>query len=243
MVVHNIGQVVRGQLVGTLEEHLVVEDGGVDFHVAANHIVHVYVLAWFNLEAHHVLRAAVNESLHLVGGHHERIAHHVARMCVVLEILNLCALGLQLFGRIEGDIRLALFEELVYVFLINLAAFALAIRPFVAAVADTLVKLYAEPFEGFDDIVLGSLDEALRIGVFDAEDEFAAVLAGEEVVVKGGTHTADMQGPSGARGETHPDFAIVHCNNCNKRVVVFGAKLQNVKRWAKSPARFFRQYK
>ena len=93
----------------------------------------------------------------------------------------------------------------------------------------------------------GSLETLIAImrynGVFDAEDEFAAVLAGEEVVVKGGTHTADMQGPSGARGETHPDFAIVHCNNCNKRVVVFGAKLQNVKRWAKSPARFFRQYK
>ena len=57
MVVYDVGQMVGRQFVGTLVKHLIVENGRVDDHIAANHVVHMYVLARLYLEADNVLPA------------------------------------------------------------------------------------------------------------------------------------------------------------------------------------------
>ena len=56
------------------------------------------------------------------------------------------------------------------------------------------------------DVLLGSGNEALRVGILDAEDHRTAVLAGEQIVVKSGADAADVQRARGAGRETHPYF-------------------------------------
>ena len=62
----------------------------------------------------------------------------------------------------------------------------------VAAVAYALVELDAEPLERLDDVLLRTGNEAVGVGVLNAEHEVAAVLARKEIVVERGAHTADM---------------------------------------------------
>ena len=46
---------VGGQLVGTLVEHLVVQNVALHHHFATNHVVYMNLLARINLETHHIL--------------------------------------------------------------------------------------------------------------------------------------------------------------------------------------------
>lgn len=71
-----------------------------------------------------------------------------------------------------------------------------------------LRRFDTQPIEGFDDIGFCARDETLRVGIFDAENHVSAVLFGEEVVIEGGTYTADVQGSRGTWGETHTDFSF-----------------------------------
>ena len=106
VVVDDVGQVVCRQLVGTLVEHLVVEDVALDDDVSADHVVDVYVDARLHLEANHVLLAVGDATLHFLLRQCERVVHLAACACVVLEVLNLGTLSLKLLGRVEGDVSL-----------------------------------------------------------------------------------------------------------------------------------------
>ena len=210
MVVDDVSQMVRGQFVGTLVEHFVVENVALHAHLATNHVVHQHLAARLNLEAHHVLLAVVDEASHLVGGQRQRVAHHLARLGVVLEVLNLLALLLQFFGRVEGYVGLAFLQQLVDVLLVDGTSLALPVGTVVATKADTLVELDAQPLERLDDILLGSRHEAVGVGVFDTENKVALVLAGEEIVIQGGAHAANMQCPCGTGCKTHPYTSFFH---------------------------------
>ena len=52
----------------------------------------------------------------------------------------------------------------------------------------------AAPLERFDDVLLGSGYETVRVGVLDAYDEVATSLLGIEVVIERGSHSSHMQG-------------------------------------------------
>ena len=184
---------VGWQLVGALPQHLIVEDRAVDADVAANDVVDVYILPRLDEEADDVGVTLGDEAVGLFLAECQRVAHLSARRGVVLEVLHLLALGGQFLGRIEGDVGASGIEKLFDIFLIDLLALVLAVRAVVAAEADALVELDAEPAERLQDIFLGSGHEACRVGVLDAEDELAAVLAGEEIVVQSCADAADMQ--------------------------------------------------
>ena len=192
VVVHNIGQVIGGQLVGTLVEHLIVEDIALHVHLATDHVVDKDLLAGINLEAHHILLAVGNQPVHLFFRHGQRVAHHQARLVVVLEVLYLLTLLLQFLGRVEGDIGLAALQQHLHILLIDVAALALTIGAIVAAEADTLVELDAQPAEGLDDISLSLGNETGGVGILDAEHQVAAMLTGKQIVIQGSAHTADM---------------------------------------------------
>ena len=115
VVVHDVCQVVGGQVVGTLVEHLVVENGRVDGHIATNEVVYHHVASWFNLEAHHIVGAGVDEFLHFLGRKRERVAHTHTSGCVVLEVLDFATLCVEFFGGVECDIRLAVVEQLLHI--------------------------------------------------------------------------------------------------------------------------------
>lgn len=59
--------------------------------------------------------------------------------------------------------------------------------------AHTLVKLDAQPLEGFQDVFLGSRNETMRVSILDTEHEFTTMLAGKQIIIKGSTNTTDMQ--------------------------------------------------
>ena len=79
VVVHNVGQVIGGQFVGTLEEHLVVKYVALDDNLAADDVEHMDVLARLHQEADHILLSVLYQLVHLGLGQRERVAHLQAR--------------------------------------------------------------------------------------------------------------------------------------------------------------------
>lgn len=76
--------------------------------------------------------------------------------------------------------------------------------------AHTLVKLDAQPLEGFQDVFLGSRNETMRVSILDTEHEFTTMLAGKQIIIKGSTNTTDMQCTRWTWGKTHSYFSICH---------------------------------
>ena len=183
VVVNDVGQVIGGQVVGALVEHFVVEDGAGDGDVAADEVMDGDVAARLDFEAHHILCALVDEALHLVGRHGERVAHLQACGGVILEVGHLGAPGVEFVGRVKGDVGAARVEQLLDVDAIDVAALALLVGAVGATLAHTLVDADAQPVEGLVDVVLGAGHKARAVGVLDAQYHRAAVLASKQVVI------------------------------------------------------------
>jgi len=133
-----------------------------------------------------------------------------SRFGVVLKVLNFGALGFEFLRRVEGDVGLVGSQQLVHIFLIYFASFALAIGTFVAAKAHALVEFYAEPTETFQDIFFGPRHKSIAVGVFNAKNEFAAVLTREQIVVERRAHAANVERAGGTGRKTHPHFSFCH---------------------------------
>ena len=167
MIVHDISQVVSRKLVGTLVEHLVVENVALylhvttnhvvdmhldarlnhHLHIATNHIVDVDFLSWFYFETYGILLAVCDELVHLFLRKGERIAHLHTGVGIILEILDFSTLGLQFLWSIKSDVSLAVVEKLLYIFLIDVTTLALTVRTMLTTEAHSLIKLDAEPLE------------------------------------------------------------------------------------------------
>ena len=179
MVIDDVGKVVRRQLVGTLEQHLVVQYATINGHKSANQVVHHHFASRFNLEANDVLMTFVNQALHLVGRQSQRITHLTACLCVVLEVLYFLALRIQFLGGVKSDVCLSCVKQLLDVFLVNVATFALAVRSVLTTIGNAFVKLNTQPTKCLDDVLLRSWYEAGRVGVLNTENQVASVLFGE----------------------------------------------------------------
>ena len=153
MVVDDVSQVVSRQVVGTFVEHLIVENIAHDAHFAANDVVHEHLFAGFHLKAYHILFAGINQALRFLVAQYERVAHIHTCTGIILKVLHRFAFSVQFFGRIESHVSLASLEQLVHIFAVNVATFALAVRTMFAAEAHALVEFHAEPFERFDDVI------------------------------------------------------------------------------------------
>ena len=210
VVVHYVGEVICGQFVRALVEHLVVQNVALDYHVAAYHVVNVHLFARLHLEADHVLHAVGYERIDVGLRHSQRVAHLQARVGVILEVLYFPALGLKLLGSVEGDVGLARVEQLLHVLLVYGATLALAVRAVRAAEADALVELYAQPAERLDDVFLRPGNEARGVGVLYTEHHFAATLAREEVIVKRCAHPAYVERTRRTGRKAHPCFSFFH---------------------------------
>ncbi len=67
VVIYDVGQVVGGHAVA-LEQHLIVQLGGVHIHPAADFVVEAHVLLAGHLEADDVGFSGFQAALHLIGG-------------------------------------------------------------------------------------------------------------------------------------------------------------------------------
>ena len=103
------------------------------------------------------------------------------------------AAGVDLLGRavaVVGELRVGQLREHVAV---EVAALGLAVRRMRAALAGPLVPVEAEPVHRAEHRVVRLLGAALLVGVLDAEDERAAVVAREGPVVEGRAGEADVR--------------------------------------------------
>jgi hypothetical protein len=64
------------------------------------------------------------------------------------------------------------------------------------------VRRDAEPFQPLADHLCRRLGAALAVGILDPQQEFPAVVTGEQVVEEGGPGAADVQQSGRAGGET-----------------------------------------
>ena len=210
VVVYNVGQVVGWQLVGSLVEDFVVEDVRVDNHLATDQVVHLNVFVWLNLGADYVLLACGNALLHLFFRKGERVLTLCAGVGVVLEVWCSLSHGFQFFWCVESDVGVSRLKQLVDVFLVDFTTFALAVWGVWAANAYAFVELDTQPLERLNNVVFCSWNKAVRVGIFNTEEDFAAVTFGEQVVVECGTNTTDVEGACWAWCEAHPYFFVGH---------------------------------
>ncbi len=183
MVVHHIGQVVGGQIVGTLVQHLVVEHIRFVMHLAAYHVLNINLLVGVNFETHRIQLAACQPVLHFFSTEAERILHLHTGMGIILEIGVFGMLGFQLGRRIESIVGLALGQELVYVSLVDFTTLRLAIGAVFTAETHAFVELDAQPCERFHNVGLGSRHKAFAVGIFDTKYHIAAQILGEQIVI------------------------------------------------------------
>ncbi len=187
MIVHDVGQVVRRQTV-RLHEHLHVDALILELDGAAAQILD---------DARPFVRHPEPQDVRLTGGLAARDLLRrigeaqpvVARRLAGGPLRN--AHLLESLGRAETFERVPLCEQLRSVFAIDGGALALTIRPVRTADVRTLVPRKPAPAQRLQDRPLALGRAAHLIGVFDAQDELAAVLLGEAVVDErhvGGAH-------------------------------------------------------
>ncbi len=80
---------------------------------------------------------------------------------------------------------------------IDVAALTLFIRSEGPALAHTFVNADSEPRKCLVDIFLGSGYKTAAVGVLDSKNHVAAMLAGEDVIIKSRTHSTDMKRSGG----------------------------------------------
>src|SRR5439155_25894449 len=85
-------------------------------------------------------------------------------------------------------------------------AFALQIRPETSADVGAFVPIEAKPVESVTNRRHCFLDVACLVGVFDAQNEFAAVMPGKKPVEKRSARSANVQITGGRGGKTDADF-------------------------------------
>ena len=103
-----------------------------------------------------------------------------------------------LAGGAESDRAVVLVEmpgflEAREILLVDRPPFALVVGAVVAALLRSLVPVEAQPVEPVEDDLLGLLSVAAVVGVLDAEDKRAGVLAGVDPVEEGGAGSTDME--------------------------------------------------
>ena len=224
MVVHYVREMICGQFIGTLPQHLVVQGAGVDLDMPADHVVHLHHLVFRHLETHSPVGGLRQKPFNLGGGQSQRIAQMSPRLVVIdkgLAVgLCLCACGGKGFGGIESIISIAARHQLLGILAVDAPPLALAVRRMrmplgrslhhLAVGIHALVRHYAAPAESLDNIGLRPGHETMRVGILDTEDEISTVLLGIQVVIQCRPHTAHVQGTGGGGRESYA--CLSHCS-------------------------------
>ncbi len=207
MVVYDIGHVVSRHAVG-LQQYLVVQLGGVESHFFAYSVGKQHRFAVWHFEPDDVGYALGHGFFYFIGFHREAVAHLHAGTAVVLEGDVFLAGLFEFLGGVKSVVGIPLLDELLGVLLVNILALGLPVGAVVAAKARPFVRLHTQPFQGVDNVFLRPGHVARLVGVLNAQDESATVLAGQEVIVQSGAYPADMKRTGGAGGKTKPN--VVH---------------------------------
>ena len=206
-VVADNGEVVGGAAVGANQDHVVHDVGG-EGHVAVHGVVELDGAVVFGyLQAPNMGFACVDACLSLFLG--KNAAGAVVTGIAALVLLGFGALGVKRFLRAEARIYgVALFQDLKG-FLISVHALHLEVGAVLAANLGALVPVKAEPFHGVDDDAHVLFGGTLGVGVLDAQDEVAALSAGESPVEDRGAGAADVEAAGRRRREADAHFLLI----------------------------------
>jgi hypothetical protein len=115
-----------------------------------------------------------------------RIALHF-----ILSHLSLANL-LQFFFGAEATESFAFIEQLLRVLLVEGISLSLTVGPEIASSLYSFVPLESQPLHILNELPLVFGFAPLGVGVFDAQDENAAMMSGEKPIKKSGPNIADM---------------------------------------------------
>ena len=137
----------------------------------------------FDLDADHILVAGFDQGLHFFLRKSQRVAHLHTGGCIILEIGNFLPFGFQLLRCVERDISMTGLQQLIDILFINISALTLTVRAVLASKTDTFVELDSQPGKRFYNIGLRPGNEALRVGIFDTENQISTILFGKQIIV------------------------------------------------------------
>ena len=123
------------------------------------------------------------------------------------------ALGLEFLGRAVAGVGVTGLDEPARDIGVDVHALGLAVGAVVAADLGALVPVQPEPAQGVQQHEVGVLGVALGVGVLDAEDEGAAMVASEGPVEERGARHADMGIARGRGAEAHANIGGRHARS------------------------------
>ena len=207
VVVHDVRKVVGRHTVG-LDQNLVVQLPDIDLDMTVDDIVKARHAALGDLLADDIGLTRGQLGGNFLGG-------QVAAVAVVVGHFARSALGLVHFVQAllgaEAVVRLAGLDQLLGILLEHAHALALDIGADRAADVGTLVPGQAGSLERAVDDVGSALDQAALVGVLNAQDKGAAVVARLQIGVQCGAQIAYMHIACGGRRKAgtnicHSDF-------------------------------------
>jgi len=207
VVVHDVRKVVGRHTVG-LDQNLVVQLPDIDLDMTVDNIVKARHAAFGDLLADDIGLARGQLGGNFLGG-------QMAAVAVVVGHFARSALGLVHFVQAllgaEAVVGFARLDQLLGVLLEHAHALALHVGADGAADVGTLVPGQTGSLERAVDDVGSALDQTALVGVFNAQDEGAAVMAGLQIGVQCGAQIAYMHIACGGRRKAgtnicHSDF-------------------------------------
>ncbi len=120
----------------------------------------------------------------------------------------LCSGSLKFFGSVERYICFSCIEELICIFAIDVATLALLIGTVGTTFTDSFIKLNAEPIKTLHDVFFSTGHKPTAVGVLDAENHVASMLAGEEIVEKRSADTSNVEGACWGGSESYSGFHL-----------------------------------
>ena len=202
VVIHHVGEVVGGQAVG-LDEHVVVQRRAVYLHVAVEQVVKAGLALGGHVLADDVGLARLDAALDFLRG----------EMQTVLVVFEGLALLLRLRARLvqpllgaEAVVSAAAPDQFLRVGQVEVAPLRLDVGAVLAAHVRAFVVGKAGGGQRGVDLLHRAGNFALLVGVLDAQDELAAVAAGEQIGVKRRAQAAQVQITGRAGREAGADF-------------------------------------
>ena len=172
-IVHDDREVVRRVAVGA-DDHRIADDVGLKAHLAADEVGEGDVAILRHAKADRRPLAAGDARRRLLRRHAPARARILRRPAGGERLLSI---GLELRGRAEAVVRRLAGKQLLRVRLIEMEPLRLTIRTVRPVDVGPLVPVEAEPSKIADDRRLRLARRTLEVGVFDPENEGAALPA------------------------------------------------------------------
>jgi len=201
VVIDHIGQEVGGQAVG-LHQDLHIHAVPGNFHRTTQQVRHHADTLTGHLHAHHV-RLAGGDALLCFLCRQMHAVPVIARGFLACLLLGTHLI--ETFSGAEAGEGMTFGNQLIRILLVDVAPLALPIRTVRPAHIRPLVPFDTQPAQGIEYLLLGLARRAQLVGIFDTQDELAAVLASKAQVEQGNVGSANMRIAGGRWRDTGTD--------------------------------------